>query len=96
MRAVSSDNQVVLHQSLGLRGIGLDPPLESGGPPVMLATGNVYLAPGAYEFSIYSRTCRETCRFLLPPEYACTSSITVEANESLRIDYNWATCDDDL
>jgi hypothetical protein len=95
MRAVSHDDQVVLHQSLGLRGV-VDPPTASGAPPVEFASAEAYLPPGAYEFSVYSRTCSASCGFLLLPIHGCTSSITLAANGYLAIEYDWETCGDEL
>ena len=56
------------------------------------AVGEVYLQPGTYELTVYGRSCGGNCGFLDPPSFECTYPITLDANDLVSIDYNWAAC----
>ena len=93
MRANSPDGQVVLEQRLEFRFDEAAGPAASGEqPPPPTATGEAYLPPGDYAFTVYGRSCDGNCGFLDPPSHVCDYSITVAANQQLTIEYHWNIC----
>jgi hypothetical protein len=85
VRATSPDGQVVLEKRL-------DTVTDEADPPPRWATGEEYLPPGSYEFTVYGRSCDANCGFLDPASYVCAFPITAAANEQLTIDYDWNDC----